>query len=95
MAFVIGQGTAMTLATPHPTETEISAIIEAHLPLEGPLLPMLHALQEAFGHVPAAAHAPICDALNITKAELQTALSASLTMISETHPAGRQCGSKI
>jgi len=65
----------MTLATPHPTETEISAIIEAHLPLEGPLLPMLHALQEAFGHVPAAAHAPICDALNITKAELHGVIS--------------------
>lgn len=75
MSFVIGQGIAMTLATPHPTETEISAIIEAHLSLEGPLLPMLHALQDAFGHVPATAHAPICDALNITKAELHGVIS--------------------
>lgn len=48
----------------------IKEIIDAHLSLEGPLLPMLHALQDAFGYVPDQAHAPICDALNITKAEL-------------------------
>lgn len=49
---------------------EITRIIDAHARLEGPLLPMLHALQEAFGYVPAQAHAPICDRLNITRAEL-------------------------
>ena len=49
---------------------EIARIIDAHTHLEGPLLPMLHALQEAFGYVPEQAHAPICDALNITRAEL-------------------------
>jgi formate dehydrogenase subunit gamma len=36
---------------------------------------MLHALQEAYGHVPAAAHAPICAALNITRAELHGVIS--------------------
>lgn len=49
---------------------EIARIIDAHTHLEGPLLPMLHAVQEAFGYVPEQAHAPICDALNITRAEL-------------------------
>jgi formate dehydrogenase subunit gamma len=49
---------------------EIARIIDAHTYLEGPLLPMLHALQEAFGYIPEQAHAPICDALNITRAEL-------------------------
>ena len=49
---------------------EIARIVDAHSRLEGPLLPMLHALQDAFGFVPAEAHAPICDALNITRAEL-------------------------
>lgn len=48
----------------------IAAIIAAHSSLEGALLPILHALQEAFGHVPAAAHGPVCAALNITAAEL-------------------------
>lgn len=49
---------------------EICAIIDRHLALEGSLLPILHALQEACGHIPEAARAPICDALNITRAEL-------------------------
>jgi formate dehydrogenase subunit gamma len=42
---------------------------------EGPLLPILHALQGAFGHIPAMAHAPIAEALNITRAELHGVIS--------------------
>lgn len=49
---------------------EIARIVDAHRALEGPLLPMLHALQEAFGYIPTQAHGAICDALNITRAEL-------------------------
>ncbi|TAG13442.1 MAG: formate dehydrogenase subunit gamma, partial [Rhodobacterales bacterium] len=30
----------------------IAEILEAHQHLEGPLLPILHAVQAAFGHVP-------------------------------------------
>lgn len=63
----------MTPAT--PASDEITAIIAAHSELEGPLLPMLHALQDAFGFVPQTAHAPICDALNISKAELHGVIS--------------------
>jgi formate dehydrogenase subunit gamma len=54
---------------------QIQNIIDEHIALEGPLLPLLHALQEAFGHVPASAHALICDALNISKAELHGVIS--------------------
>lgn len=54
---------------------EIARIIDAHTALEGPLLPMLHALQDAFGFVPAQAHGPICDALNISRAELHGVIS--------------------
>lgn len=39
------------------------------------MLPMLHALQGAFGHIPDTAYAPICDALNITRAELHGVIS--------------------
>ncbi|OWY11882.1 formate dehydrogenase subunit gamma [Thioclava sp. F34-6] len=49
---------------------EIARIVDAHRALEGPLLPMLHALQEAFGYIPTQAHGSICDALNVTRAEL-------------------------
>jgi formate dehydrogenase subunit gamma len=50
-------------------------IIAAHLPLEGALLPMLHAIQDEYGFIPAASHAPVADALNITKAELHGVIS--------------------
>ena len=60
---------------PSPDLAEIEVILSRHAGREGPLLPMLHALQEVYGHVPAAAHAPICSTLNITKAELHGVIS--------------------
>ena len=45
----------MPAGTPAPTEDAIATVIGGQLHLEGPLLPILHALQEAFGHVPQAA----------------------------------------
>ena len=54
----------------HDLHDDIAAILNAHLHLEGPLLPILHAMQDAFGHIPEAAHRPICEALNISRAEL-------------------------
>lgn len=58
-----------------PDLAEVQAILASHSGREGPLLPMLHDLQAAFGHVPAAAHVPICAALNITRAELHGVIS--------------------
>jgi formate dehydrogenase subunit gamma len=47
-----------------------AAIISAHVTREGATLPILHALQEAFGHVPAAAVPMVADMLNISRAEV-------------------------
>jgi formate dehydrogenase subunit gamma len=44
--------------------------IRACLDREGPLLPILHALQEEFGYIDEAAEPLIADALNITRAEV-------------------------
>ncbi len=63
-----------TTAAPHDP-AEIDAIIQSHMDLEGPLLPILHGMQAAFGCVPDAARAPIADALNITEAELHGVIS--------------------
>jgi formate dehydrogenase subunit gamma len=41
----------------------------------GTLLPMLHALQEEFGHIPAHAVPIIADALNLSRAEVHGVLS--------------------
>jgi formate dehydrogenase subunit gamma len=45
-------------------------IISAHQAREGPLLPLLHALQEAFGHVPAGAVTMVAEVLNLSRAEV-------------------------
>lgn len=52
-----------------------TTIIAEHCDTDGALLPILHAVQARFGHVPAAAHAPIATALNITRAELHGVVS--------------------
>ena len=51
-------------------EIRAAEIISQHLRLEGPMLPILHALQAAFGHVPEAAVPMVAEALNLTRAEV-------------------------
>lgn len=45
-------------------------IIAEHKGLEGPLLPILHALQAAFGYIDRAAEPIIAEALNVSRAEV-------------------------
>ncbi|WP_420798321.1 formate dehydrogenase subunit gamma [Meridianimarinicoccus roseus] len=65
----------MTRMPVAPPDADLRALIDAHLHLEGPLLPILHALQEAYGHVPEAARPLIAEALNISRAELHGVIS--------------------
>jgi formate dehydrogenase subunit gamma len=46
------------------------AIIAAHSGMEGAALPILHALQAAFGYVPLDAEPVVAAALNLTRAEV-------------------------
>jgi formate dehydrogenase subunit gamma len=62
-------------------------IAAAHLSLEGPLLPILHAVQHEFGHIPDAAIPRIADRLNISKAEVHGVVSFYHDF--RTAPAGR------
>jgi formate dehydrogenase subunit gamma len=48
----------------------IAGIIAAHQGLEGPLLPILHAVQAEFDHVPQSAVPQIAQALSLSKAEV-------------------------
>jgi formate dehydrogenase subunit gamma len=45
-------------------------VIAAHQAGEGPLLPILHALQETFGHVPREAVPMVAESLNLSRAEV-------------------------
>lgn len=48
----------------------LDEILVAHTGLEGPLLPILHAVQAAFGHIPQDTLPVIARHLNISKAEV-------------------------
>lgn len=51
-------------------EQRAAEIIAAHRADEGPALPILHALQAAFGHVPEEAVRMVAAALNVSRAEM-------------------------
>lgn len=59
----------------HVQSDRIAEILEAHQGLEGPLLPILHAIQEAFGHIPETAIPQIARALMLSKAEVHGVVS--------------------
>jgi formate dehydrogenase subunit gamma len=63
------------MAEMKPTDEAISQLIAAEMHREGPLLPILHGLQSAFGHVPEAAIPLIAEALNIGRAEVHGVMS--------------------
>jgi formate dehydrogenase subunit gamma len=63
------------------------AIIEDLKGLEGPLLPILHGLQEEFGYVPQESLPVIAQALNISKAEVHGVVTFYHDY--RAHPAGR------
>lgn len=53
----------------------VDEILQAHLGLEGPLLPILHTVQAQFGHVPQSILPQIAKALNLSKAEVHGVVS--------------------
>lgn len=58
-----------------PFADRIAEILQAHQGLEGPLLPILHAIQEAFGYIPESAVPQIARALMLSKAEVHGVVS--------------------
>ncbi|MES2542144.1 MAG: formate dehydrogenase subunit gamma [Pseudomonadota bacterium] len=59
----------------HVHSDRIAEILNAHQGLEGPLLPILHAIQAAFGYVPDSAIPQIAAALMLSKAEVHGVIS--------------------
>jgi formate dehydrogenase subunit gamma len=57
------------------TSQRIEDILDAHDGMEGSLLPILHAIQAAFGHVPQDALPIIAKRLNQTRAEIHGVMS--------------------
>ena len=67
--------------------SRVLEIIEAHQSLEGPLLPILHAVQAEYGHIPQGALPVIALGLNISRAEVHGVMSFYHDFREE--PAGR------
>lgn len=65
----------MQVNVPAPAEEDIRGIVAPLASLEGPLLPMLHALQDSYGHVPQAAVPVLADVLNLGRAEVHGVIS--------------------
>jgi len=70
-----------------PTEERIREIIAEHIGLEGPLLPIFHAMQAEWDHVPQTAIAIIAEVMNIGRAEVHGTMSFYHDF--RTQPAGR------
>jgi len=74
-------------AAPADLANRMSDILADHRGLEGALLPILHAVQAAWGHVPAEALPIIAHDLNISRAEVHGVVSFYHDFREE--PAGR------
>jgi formate dehydrogenase subunit gamma len=68
-------------------EARTIAVVEEFKGLEGPLLPILHGIQEEFGHVPSESLPVIAAALNLSRAEVHGVVSFYHGY--RSHPAGR------
>ena len=55
--------------------TTLAALLEAHRGQPGALLPLLHAVEERFGHVPPQAVPEIAQTLNLSRAEVHGVIS--------------------
>ena len=71
----------------------LAEIIADHAHREGPLLPILHACQRAFGCVDAAAEAQIAKALNLSRAEVHGVVSFyhDFTPMADPRPCVQLC----
>ncbi len=60
------------MSSHHPAADalHLQSVVDAHASLPGALLPMLHAIQDEFGHVPDQAVPVIARSLNLSRAEV-------------------------
>ena len=66
--------------------TRLADIIAAHRHREGPLLPILHDVQTAFGCIDRSAEAAIAEALNLSRAEVHGVVSFYHDFTAEADP---------
>lgn len=72
---------------------QLDRIIAAHAGRKGALLPMLHAIQHAFGCIDATAEAEVARALNLSRAEVHGVVSfySDFTPVADPRPVVELC----
>lgn len=77
----------MSKSISDPSVDRLNALIARHCAMPGPLLPLLHAVQDEFGYVPGEAVPRIAEALNLSRAEVHGVISFYHWF--RQHPPGR------
>jgi formate dehydrogenase subunit gamma len=79
--------------TPATLTADVDRILAAHEGQDGALLPILHDVQAALGHVPETAIPPIAHALNLSRAEVHGVISFYHDFLTEprTRPVIKLC----
>jgi len=72
---------------PEAQALALDALVARHAGMPGPLLPLLHAVQDEFGFIPAAAIPRIASGLNLSRAEVHGVVSFYHWF--RQHPPGR------
>jgi len=65
----------MKVALERSVEDEVATLVARHADELGALLPLLHAIQEALGHIPREAVPIIAEGLNLSRAEVHGVIS--------------------
>ncbi len=75
------------MALERSVEDEVATLVARHADERGGLLPLLHAIQEAIGHIPNEAIPLIAEGLNLSRAEVHGVVSFYHDF--RTQPAGK------
>lgn len=71
----------------HDQQARIKSHIESHQHMAGPLLPLLHAIQDDLGYIPEESYSNIAKALNLSVAEVHGVVTFYHHF--RTHPPGK------
>lgn len=78
----------LTQATPAEILATVERVVNERKNMDGPLLPILHGVQDALGYIPSQAVQPIAAALNLSRAEVHGVITYYHHF--REHPAGKR-----
>lgn len=83
----MGRNESTAVALERSVEDEVATLVARHADERGGLLPLLHAIQDALGHIPREAIPLVAEGLNLSRAEVHGVVSFYHDF--RTRPAGK------